>query len=124
MIKQNVTPYYRVSDALWDKFQTLLPAYEFGRPRKQERNILNGILYVCVAGCGWNHVPKEFASRSSCNRRFLEWQRAGVWDRFLLVIQKQLPKLKTHALVDGTFVPSKKGAIKTASAIKAKAQLF
>ena len=53
-----------VTDEAWDRIQPLLPV----RPRRSrypgrkpldDRQVLNGILFVLVTGIGWEHLPRE-----------------------------------------------------------------
>jgi putative transposase len=40
---------------------------------------MRGILYRLRTGCQWDAIPAEFGSRSTCYRRFVEWNKAGVF---------------------------------------------
>jgi len=40
---------------------------------------MSGILFRLRTGCQWDAIPKEFGSGSTCYRRFVEWQEAGVF---------------------------------------------
>jgi len=81
----------RVPDDLWAILQPLLPPEKApgtpGRPPVPYRQVLDGILFVLRTGCQWKLVPTEFASGSTCHRRFQEWQGAGVfvklWQKLL-----------------------------------------
>jgi transposase len=45
--------------------------------------VLTGILYVLRSGVPWQMLPREMGcgSGSTCWRRLVRWQRAGVWRR-------------------------------------------
>jgi len=45
-----------------------------GRPRSNDRMILNGIIYVLIAGCRWDEMPKRYGDDSTANRRLNRWQ--------------------------------------------------
>ena len=74
---------WRVSNQLWKQIQPIIPApppkKKTGRPRVNDRIVLDGILYVLRTGCQWKQVPKEFSSGSTVHARFSEWVRAGVF---------------------------------------------
>jgi transposase len=77
-----------VPDELWEVVQPLIPvvARRFrhpGRYRLDDRQALNGILYVLHTGIAWHDLPAEFGYGSgvTCWRRLREWQQAGVWER-------------------------------------------
>src|SRR5262249_32073074 len=74
-----------VSDAQCTYLQCLLPkGARTGRPRANEREILNGILYVLKTGCQWEDLPHDIAaSPKTCHRRLLEYQRRRVWQKIV-----------------------------------------
>jgi Putative transposase of IS4/5 family (DUF4096) len=63
---------FLVSDELWERIKPLLPehknAHRFGggRPRKDDRTCLDGILFVLRTGCQWKAlsaiINRELAS--------------------------------------------------------------
>jgi putative transposase len=82
---KNMSTITTISDELWDKIDDLLP-YEkpkniVGRPIIPFRKVLNGILYVLRTGCQWKMLPKEFASGSTCHRRFQQWVQLGIFKK-------------------------------------------
>lgn len=82
---------WRVSDELWQQIQPVIPPLppkkKTGRPRVDDRIVLDGILYVLRTGCQWKQVPTEFSSGSTVHARFSEWVQVGVfaqmWARLL-----------------------------------------
>ena len=77
-----------VSDEFWERVEPLLPRVERrfrypGRKRLDDRAALQGILFVLHTGIAWRHLPLElgFGSGSTCYRRMVDWQQAGVWER-------------------------------------------
>jgi transposase len=74
---------WRVSDEIWAQIQPLLPPpkpkKKLGRPRADDRIVLDGILYVLRTGIQWKQVPKQFYSGSTCHLRFSQWVQAGVF---------------------------------------------
>ena len=79
---------YQVSDELWAKIRPLLPehvnTHRFGggRPRADDRQCLNGILFVLRTGCQWNALnATSICPSSTAHDRFQEWVEAGVFRR-------------------------------------------
>lgn len=61
-----------------------------GRPRADEREVLNGIWYVLHTGCRWEDRPHDIrASPKTCNRRWLESQRRRGWQRPVAELRKE-----------------------------------
>ena len=85
-----------------------------GRPRANEREVLNGILYVLSTGCRWEDLPHDIkASYQTCNRRRLESQRRRVGQKIVGDLMKEadrrgLLNLK-NAYQDASVVKSKRG---------------
>ena len=70
-------------EALWERVQVWIPKprrrRKSGRPRVPDRLVMRGILYRLRTGCHWDAIPREFSSGSTCYRRFVEWNKAGVF---------------------------------------------
>ncbi len=104
-----------VSDAQWDYLQSLLPnGARTGRPRADEREILNGILYVLKTGCQWEDLPHDIgASPKTCHRRLLEYQRRRVWQKMVRTLLQEAGRRGalnfTNAYHDASVIKSKKG---------------
>jgi transposase len=86
-----------VPDELWEVVRPLIPQaprrYRYpGRKRLDDRQALNGILYVLHTGIAWHDLPQEFGYGSgvTCWRRLREWQQAGVWERLHQVLLQRL----------------------------------
>lgn len=55
------------------------PQKPLDRPRADDRQALEGILWVLKTGSRWQDLPREYESKSRCHRRLKEWQEQGVW---------------------------------------------
>lgn len=114
-----------LNDAQWALIVPLLPPQNRrGRPRADDRQTLNGILWVLRSGARWRDLPREYGSDSRCHRRLQEWQVQGVWERlwraFLSALDARGRLDWSQAFLDGSFVPAKKG--ETPAAVGAKAR--
>jgi transposase len=113
-----------IDDALWARIEPLLPKpprrrwKNMGRPRVPDRAALTGVLFVLRSGLPWQMLPKEMGcgSGSTCWRRLVRWQRAGVWRRLhatLLAELRQRGQLDlARALVDSASVRALRGGKK------------
>jgi transposase len=113
-----------IDDALWSRIEPLLPKpprrrwKTMGRPRVPDRAALTGILFVLRSGLPWQMLPKEMGcgSGSTCWRRLVRWQRAGVWRRLHAVLLAELRQRGqldlTRALVDSASVRALRGGKK------------
>jgi transposase len=113
-----------IDDALWVRIERLLPKpprrrfKNMGRPRVSDRAALTGILFVLRTGIPWQMLPKEMGcgSGSTCWRRLVRWQHAGVWRRLhalLLAELRQRGQLDlARAIVDSASVRALRGGKK------------
>lgn len=113
-----------IDDALWARIEPLLPKpprkrfRTMGRPRVADRAALTGILFILRTGMPWQMLPLEMGcgSGSTCWRRLVRWQRAGVWKRLhvaLLTELRQRGQLDlARAIVDSSSVRALRGGKK------------
>lgn len=105
-----------LTDAQWAVLEPLIPAQgRMGRPRADDRKVLNGILWVLRNGARWEEVPRRYAHPSTCWRRLRRWQEDGtwerIWQRLLTLLDGQGRLTLERAYLDGSFAPAKKGAM-------------
>jgi transposase len=72
-----------IPDGLWSCIEKWIPKRQRhpagGRSPIPNRVVMSGILYRLRTGCQWDAIPSEFGSGSTCYRRFVEWNKAGVF---------------------------------------------
>ena len=73
-----------LSEGQWQLIAPLLPEPKSGpgkpgRPPRDRRQVLNGILYVVKTGCQWRQLPREFGNWSTVFGYFNRWSRLTVW---------------------------------------------
>jgi transposase len=79
---------HALSDTQWERLQPLLPPPPSrGRPRRDDRTVVDGILWRLAAGVPWRDLPERFGPWRTVYSRFRRWQQAGVWDRVLAALQ-------------------------------------
>jgi transposase len=111
--------YRDLTNAKWEILNTLIPEPAphrdgRGRPWKDRRAVLNGILWVLRTGAPWADVPDRYPSYQTCHRRFQQWVRSGVMKGILEALALDLKARGSldvrEALIDRSFAPAKKGA--------------
>ena len=109
-----------LTDTQWTFIEPLLPkrwvpkrADGRGRPWRDSRAVLNGILWILRTGAQWAELPRRYPPYQTCHRRFQQWQRAGVMERLLAALARDLEQRGQIKLdecfVDGSFSAAKKG---------------
>ena len=108
-----------LTDEQWSVIEPLLPklvkrADGKGRPRVDDRTILNGILWIMRTGAPWHDMPNRYPPYQTCHRRFQEWVRSGTFEKILRTLVEDVKERGdldlTECFIDGTFVMAKKGA--------------
>ena len=99
---------HELSETEWAWLQPLLPPRKAGKPRKDDRLIINAILWKLATGGPWRDLPERYGPWQSVYTRFRRWTGAGVWDRLLAAVQRQADAAgeldwAVH-FVDGTVV--------------------
>jgi transposase len=99
---------HELSDAEWVRLQPLLPRQQTGRPRHDDRWILNGILWKLATGAPWRDLPERYGPWQTVYTRFRRWTAAGVWDQLFAAVQRQADAAgaldwSVH-FVDGTVI--------------------
>lgn len=118
-----------MTDEQWGVLAPLLPPAEKqtrrGRPRRGDKELLEGILWVLRTGAQWQALPRpDYPPKSTCFERFQEWNERGVFPNVLgrlyeLLEEQELLDLR-EAFIDGTFSAAKKGAPTLAPPKKAR----
>jgi transposase len=105
-----------MTDEQWATLEPLIPEKEAredgkGRSRADNRDVLNGILWILRTGAAWQDLPDRYASPATCHRRFQEWRREGVLESILQTLARHLKergKLDlSECFIDGFFVVAK-----------------
>lgn len=104
-----------LSNKEWELLQPLLPRKaHIGRPRSDDRQTLNGILYVLSTGCRWEDIPPErYGSGKTCWYRFASWGENGVWNAIAGVLLLELNRRRklnlTNTYLDASVRQNKRG---------------
>jgi transposase len=107
-----------LTDKQWELIGPLLPpgksgSGKKGRPRRDDRAILDGILWILRTGAPWKDLPARYPPRNTCHRRFQEWVRDGTLERVLEAIARDLKERGgldlRETFIDGSFTAAKKG---------------
>jgi DNA-binding SARP family transcriptional activator/tetratricopeptide (TPR) repeat protein/transposase len=80
-----------LTDAQWSGVHLLVAAQAApGRPRSDDRSVLEGVLWKLATRRAWRELPPGTASFSTCHRRQQEWLRSGVLGAVLLALASDL----------------------------------
>ncbi len=120
---QDAPTIWRVDDALWAELRPLLvihkPRQKPGAPRKDDRRILDGLIWLARTGAQWGAWPRElFGPKSTAHERFSEGVTSGALERAWAVLLQEYDDTLgldwTWQAADGGIVKApfgKKGAL-------------
>jgi transposase len=111
-----------LTDQQWDVVRPYLPGPEQtrttpkgGRPWRDPRDVLNGVLWVLRTGAPWADLPPRYPPAATCHRRFQTWVKTGALQRVLQRLADDLVKRGkldlSETFIDGTHAGAKKGAV-------------
>ncbi len=80
---------HELSDAAWARLQPLLPPHQPGKRRKDDRLLINAILWKLATGAPWRDLPARYGPWQTVATRLRRWTQAGVWDQILAAVQRQ-----------------------------------
>ncbi len=82
---------HELRDEEWAQLKPLLPPQRptTGRPAKDHRTVLNGIVCVLRTGAPWRDLPERYGPWQTISSRFRRWQEAGIWDQALVALQTE-----------------------------------
>ena len=81
---------WRVNDDLWTLLEPLLRSTKVrkkpGRPRRDDRALFDGLIWLARTGAQWSQLPREFGPKSTLHERFIEWVASGALERAWAVL--------------------------------------
>jgi transposase len=112
----------KLTDEQWAKVEPNLSkprvSNKGGRPPADNRKCFEGILWILWTGAPWSELPPRYGSSSAVWRRLNKWCNDGtllkLWRAFLSELNDRDRIRWDECFADGTFVPAKKGGLKSA----------
>ncbi|MFI8592448.1 IS5 family transposase [Dietzia maris] len=106
---QTKSRFRQFTDEQWERIEPLLPSNEGrqGHPFRDNRKVVEGIIYRYRAGIPWRDLPREeFGAWQTVWKRHARYARDGTWDRILHVILADADaagKIDWNVSVDATI---------------------
>ena len=98
------TKRHELSEAQWVRIGPLLPGKmgDAGRTAADNRQFVNGCLWVLRAGAHWKDLPERYGKWKTVHRRFSRWCHAGVWERVFASLTAD--RNSQYLMIDSTIV--------------------
>lgn len=103
-----------LTDEEWALIGPLIPPAKRGGNKRtvDERQIINGLMYILSTGCQWGALPKDLPPKSTVNDYFRRWQEDGTLDHIHTTLYVRCRELAernaepTAAIIDSQSVKS------------------
>jgi transposase len=102
---------FDLSEAEWAIIAPLLPGAggkSVGRPRQDDRRVLNAIFFVLRTGTPWRDLPERYGPPTTAYNRFNRWAKRGVWLAVFEALAARSPG--SLALIDSAIVRAQQHA--------------
>jgi transposase len=97
---------FDLTDWEWSIIEPLLPGRAGtkgrGRPRKDDRRVLNGIFFILRTGASWRDLPERYGPYTTAYNRFNRWAKRGVWGAVFGALAQRSPD--SLRMIDSTVV--------------------
>ena len=101
---------YEITDQEWSQIEHIFPDQtgKQGRPAKNTRTTLNGIVWLARSGAPWRDLPERYGPWKSVYTSFCRWRDSGL-------LEQIFPSLCADAdfenlMIDSTIVKVHKSA--------------
>ncbi len=80
---------HELTTTQWERLQPLRPPQKptTGRPNRDHRMSINGILWILRTGAPWRDLPDRYGPWRTIASRFYRWRQAGVWNQIFATVQ-------------------------------------
>ncbi|WP_260584345.1 IS5 family transposase [Streptomyces murinus] len=92
---------HELTDESWAVIGPLLAPSRMGRPVRDRRQVVNGILWKLSTGAAWRDLPERYGPWKTVYERFRRWSADGTWERLLAHVQQHCDAV---GAVDWTIV--------------------
>jgi transposase len=105
-----------ITDKQWEVLSPVLQRPKrsaFGRPRANEREVFEAILFMLHTGIQWKHLPRSFPPKSTVHDYLQQWSQSRAFRELLARVIHQLLEAGRidleECFVDATFAAAKGG---------------
>jgi transposase len=95
-----------LTDDQWTRIEAGIRAVGIrgGKPRADDRQTIEGILWRFANGAKWRSVPAEFGPWHRVAQRFRRWAVAGVWEKLFEILKAAGESQLGMVFLDGTVI--------------------
>lgn len=68
---------YELTDAEWERIKDMIHHAKTGRPPKDDRMVINGMVWLARSGAAWADIPERYGPHQTIYSRFCKWRDDG-----------------------------------------------
>ncbi len=101
-----MTERYELSDERWHMIEDIVsPPQVMGRPRRDDRQVLNGIFWILCSGAKWRDPPERYGPWKSVYQRFRQRNVVERLFNWLKEKCRSVPAMTRWTLASGPLLP-------------------
>ena len=93
---------YELNDEQWERVKDMIRHSKVGRPPKDDRLMLNAMLWLARSGAGWEDLPERYGSWKTVYSRFCKWRDDGTLMRIFYSLNGDADM--ENLFLDSTFI--------------------
>jgi transposase len=99
-----MTRRYALRDDQWERIKNVLPGRKdtVGVTAKDNRLLVEAVLYRYRAGIPWRDLPERFGDWKNAHRRHSRWAKSGVWEKICKEVATDADN--EYGMIDSTIV--------------------
>ncbi|MFF9819857.1 IS5 family transposase [Streptomyces sp. NPDC014006] len=112
---------HELTDQEWELLAPLIPRASTGRPRVEDRRVINGMVYKIRTGISWRDLPERYGPWKTVYTRFRRYALDGIFTRALQQMQARADAagdIDWLVQIDSTIVRAHQHAAATGRGIR------
>ena len=108
---QKIIRRYELTDKEWERLKIYFPDRkpgDRGRPRRDARELLNGVFWITHSGAAWRDLPERYGPWQTVYKRFAEWQKSGLLNEIFHTLSEDADMQDIS--MDSTYVKAHKAS--------------
>ena len=96
---------HELTNAEWNRIKDMLPPEQTGkkgRPAKDNRSMLNGMLWIARSGAQWRNLPECYGPWQSVYSRFRKWRDDGTLEKIFRALSSDADM--ENVCIDSTVI--------------------
>ncbi|MGW3208672.1 transposase [Streptomyces sp. NPDC001135] len=100
---------HELTDQEWELLAPLIPRSATGRPRVEDRQVVNGMVYKLRTGISWRDLPERYGPWKTVYTRFRRYALDGVFTQALQQVQAQADAAQCPVVEEPFHLPQCSG---------------